>query len=127
MSHFSRIKTKMVDKEFILKALEDLGYKAEEGDLTVGGFGAHKSPVQIKARAKKFGRDIGLRQSGETYEIVADWWGVSGTNQGNFVNQLTQRYAYHATRARLSEQGFDLVSEEVGEQGQVHLVLRRMA
>ncbi len=127
MSHFSRIKTKMVEKEFILKALTDMGYKPETGDLAARGFGGQKAPVEIKVHAGLFGSDIGLRKGADAYEIVADWWGVVGTKQKEFVNQLTQRYAYHATRAKLAEQGFDLVSEEVGAEGKIHLVLRRMA
>jgi len=39
---------------------------------------------------------------------------------------LLQRYAYHAARAKLAEQGVTLVSEEVQEGNRVHLVLRRM-
>jgi hypothetical protein len=39
---------------------------------------------------------------------------------------LTQRYAYHVARAKLAEQGFDLVSEKAQEGEQIHLVLRRL-
>jgi len=127
MSHFSRIKTRMVEKEFIMQALADMGYKPEAGDLAVRGFGGQKTPVEIKVHAGLFGNEIGLRRGAEAYEIVADWWGVVGTKQKDFVNHLTQRYAYHATRAKLAEQGFDLISEEVGAGGKIHLVLRRMA
>ena len=36
MSHFSRIKTQMVEKEYLLLALKDAGYSCEEGEhLTV--------------------------------------------------------------------------------------------
>jgi hypothetical protein len=53
--------------------------------------------------------------------------GIRGIDQERFLQQVTQRYAYHAARAKLDEQGFSLVSEEVQEGERIHLVLRRMA
>ena len=41
--------------------------------------------------------------------------------------RLTQRYAYHVARAKLEAQGFALVTEETQLDGQMHLVLQRMA
>ena len=51
-------------------------------------------------------------------------WSMS---RAQFLQQVSQRYAYHAARAKLEEQGFTLASEEVREDGRIHLVLRRMA
>jgi hypothetical protein len=127
MSHFTRIKTKMVVKEFITQALDDLGYTWEEGDLHLRGFVGERTPVEIKVRKPRRGHEIGLRKSGDSYEIVADWYGVRGVNKAEFQQQLTQRYAYHAARAKLMEQGFDLVSEETEQDGRLHLVLRRVS
>ena len=71
--------------------------------------------------------DIGLRKKENSYEIVADWFGVRGINQKEFTQRLMQRYAYHATRAKLEQQGFNMVEEKVEETGQIRIVLRRMA
>lgn len=125
MSHISKIKTKMMEKDFVIKSIQDLGYDFEVGDLSIKGLGQH-ADVEIKIKIP-FSNDIGLRKSGEAYEIVADWWGVRGIKQNQFANSLMQRYAYHATISKLEEQGFTLVSEEVKEKEQIHLVLRRMA
>ncbi len=127
MSHFTRIKTKMVVKEFITQALDDLGYTWEEGDLHMRGFLGERTRVEIKVRRPKKGYEIGLRKSGDSYEIVADWYDVRGVGKDEFRQQLTQRYAYHAARARLMEQGFELVSEEAEQDGRLHLVLRRVS
>jgi hypothetical protein len=129
MSHFSRIKTQMVEKEYLLLALKDAGYSCEEGEhLHVRGYGGKQTPVDIKVSAKKFlSYAIGFRKNGKTYECIADWWGVRGIKQQQFMQQITQRYAYHAARAKLEAQGFSLVSEEVQEGDQIHLRLRRMA
>lgn len=125
MSHISRIKTQIVEKELLLKALADLGYPVEEGELKLNGFNVAGLPVEIKIPLR-FSYPIGFRRNGETYEIVADWWGVRGIQREAFVNQVLQRYAYHAARAKLEAQGFDLI-EEIQEKGEIRLVLRRMA
>lgn len=122
MSHFSRVKTAMVNQEFILKALQDLEYRYELGQQSVRGFGTQVT-CDIKVLIP-FSYDIGLRLTAEGYEIVADWFGVRGLTKNEFTAKLLQRYAYHASRARLEEQGFALV-EESEEKGQIRLVLRR--
>jgi hypothetical protein len=127
MSHFSRIKTRMVEREHLLAALRDLGHVPEEGKVKARGWGFQRTPVEIKISTGMFGHDIGFVQSKEGYQIVADWMGIKSIKQKEFVQQLQQRYAYHATRAKLKEQGFDLVTEEKQEDGRIHLVLRRMA
>lgn len=124
MSHFTRIKTRMVEQEYLTRALKDLGYACEEGDVKIRGFGGRRTQVQIRVKSR--GYDIGFRKVGGAYEVVADWWGVRGVKQKQFIQQVSQRYAYHATRAKLEEQGFTLVSEEVQDGDRIHLVLRRM-
>jgi hypothetical protein len=116
----------MVEKDLVLKALQDLGFSYQEGDQHVMGFGGQKTAVDIRIPVK-LSYDIGLRKKGGAYEIVADWFGVRGVNQQDFTNKLNQRYAYHATRAKLETQGFDMVEETVEETGQIRIVLRRMA
>ena len=126
MSHFSTIKTQIADKEFALMAIKDLGFTYEEGEQEVKAFGGQKTQVDIRVKLP-MSYDIGLRKRGENYEIVADWFGVRGISQKDFTQRLMQRYAYHAARAKLEQQGFDMVEEKVEETGQIRIVLRRMA
>jgi len=116
----------MVEKDFLIQALKDLGYAYEEGDLEIKGTGGKKAHVAIKINLR-LSLDIGFQKNGDAYEIVADWYGVRGLKKKEFTEKVAQRYAYAATRAKLEEQGFSLVSEEVGEKGKIHLVLRRAA
>jgi hypothetical protein len=125
MSHFSRIKTKFTEKKFLEMAIKDLGFAYEEGEQVVKAFGGQKTPVDIRIKLP-LSYDIGLHRQGDTYTIVADWFGVRGINQKDFTERLTQRYAYHAARAKLEEQGFNMVEEKVEETGQIRIVLRRM-
>lgn len=125
MSHISKIKTRMVDKELILQALTDLGYKTEVGRLKLEGLHNQSFDIDIKV-ISRYGNDIGLRLVDGVYEIVADWWGVMGTNKESFKKDLTQRYAYRVVTSKLEQQGFDLTSEE-NKDGKIHLVLRRVS
>lgn len=126
MSHFTRIKTKMVDRESLIKALQDLGFEPIIQDQKISGFANQKVDVEIKI-SKRFSNDIGFKKVGDSYEIITDWWGVHGIKREVFIPQLVQRYAYHATKSKLEEQGFTLISEETEEKGKIRLVLRRTA
>lgn len=125
MSHFSRLKTQIMEKEYLILALKDLGYQVEEGPLDLRGFGGQSTKVDLRVPLRLSG-DIGFRKTGEHFDIIADWWGVRGVKQKEFADAVAQRYAYHATRAKLEQQGFTLVEEETGEKGQIRMVLRRM-
>ena len=127
MSHFTRMQTQMVEKVYLMQALADLGYTCEEGQVEIRGYGGNRTRVDLRVATKNPGYDIGFRKVGNTYDIVADWWGIRDTKQGLFLQQVLQRYAYHAARVKLEEQGFTLVSEEVQAGERMHLVLRRMA
>ena len=125
MSHFSRIQTQLTDPTFLLQALHELGFTVEQGDLRVDGFMGRQADVQILLKLEN-SYGIGLRYTDGVYEIVADWAGVRGLNQKQFVQQLTQRYAYCASLAKLQAQGFTLVEETRQGDGQIHLVMRRV-
>jgi hypothetical protein len=111
MSQIVRIRrTQMVEKEYLLQALTDLGYAWEEGGQIRG------RQVDIKLK----GREIGFRSVGHSYSML------SRGRAARLVQKVSQRYAYLAARAKLEAQGFTLASE-TREKGQIHLVLRRMA
>lgn len=125
MSHISVIRTQIVERDCLLKALDDLGYPYETGNLKLKGYGGQQTDVEILIR-RPLSADIGLRRNNNSYEIVADWFSVLGIKREEFTQQLLQRYAYHTARTRLEEQGFTLI-EETQEKGQIRLLLRRAA
>jgi hypothetical protein len=126
MSHFTQLQTRMVDPDYLMAACRDLGYQCERGDLEIRGYQGARTAAEIRMRANA-GFDIGFRKRGDSYDMVADWWGIRDVKQEVLLSQLTQRYAYHATRAQLAQQGFDLISETRESDGRLHLVLRRFA
>lgn len=125
MSHFSRIKTQLADKDLLIQALKALGFTPEEGDLLLHGFGGQHTPVEILVKLPQ-SFPIGFRKSGDFFEIIADWSGVRGIQAKEFTQSLLQRYAYLATRQKLEAQGFTLVEEQIASTGEIRLLLRRM-
>ena len=125
MSHISKFKTEWVDAEILTLALRDLGYEVEEGDLTITSLRGEQMNVEIKIRPL-LSSEIGFRKHQGKFEIVADWFGVIGVKRQTLIRQINQRYAYHAARQKLEEQGFYLV-EEKDEAGKIHLLMRRIS
>lgn len=126
MSHFTTLKTQLMVKEYIKKALEDMEMRYEEGDVEIRDYGGNRTRVEIKVPTANPDYAIGFRKQGSVYELVADWWGIKGINQDEFLRRLTQRYAYHATKDQLKQQDFTIVQEEVKEDKTIHITVRRM-
>jgi hypothetical protein len=124
MSHIAKIRSRMVVKDYVLRALDDLGYKYRVGSLTIGGILAPRQKVDIKV-AIGFLKSVGLRKSGQHFTVLANSDTVSRGKLNQFNEQVSQRYSYHAIRDKLEQQGFDLVTEEKQPDGTLNLVLRR--
>jgi len=126
MSHFTTIKTQIVNKIYLKKALDDLQMHYQEGNVEIRGYGGQKTRVEIRVPTSNPQYDLGFRKQKETYELVADWWGIKDINQQEFVQRLSQRYAYHVAKEQLEQQDFTVVEEEVLEDQTIHLTVRRM-
>ena len=135
MSHFTTLRTQIREIDALVKALADVGFKKvevhEPAEHLRGFLGdRRKQTAEVIVRKRYIGpasNDIGFKR-GSTGAFDAI---ISGYDRARYsqpwLNRLTQRYAYHVARARLAEQGFDLVTEETQQDGRIHLVLRRMA
>lgn len=133
MSHFTTIRTKMIDQHHLLAALRDLGFSTVESQTapsTLFGYKGDARPemAEIIIRRKYIGgasNDIGFAKSADgTFQAI-----ISGYDQRKYsqswLQKVQHRYAYHATKAALSNEGFSLVEEEQQQDGTLHLVLRR--
>jgi hypothetical protein len=135
MSHFTTLKTQITDVKALQAALADLGFPTVESHETAQplyGYQGDARPqtAEVIVRRQYLGwlsNDLGFtRNSGGTFDaIISEYDRVKYSQE--WLDRLTQRYAYHATRAKLEEQGFTLASEEQTKDGQIHLVLRRLA
>ena len=143
MSHLSRIKTRIADRDLLVAALGRLGHEVQDGPATIHGMLGQKREVELVVRlgAGWRGLDVGFARGADgAYEMVADWAssGVSGSGLRKELEQaqaeieqlqreVKRQYALAATREKLTAQGFEVVEEESQSDGQVRLLLRRMA
>lgn len=124
MSHFTKVKTKIVDLLYLKRALEDMDLEYEEGKVKIRGYMGRKMTVDLRVRTPE-GYDIGFLKSGDTYEVVADWDMVRTFSQESFVKDITRNYAYHVVKDQLEIQDYKMVEER--RQGQaVSLTMRRI-
>ncbi len=128
MSHFTTVKTKIKDLQCLKQALKDLNYTYEEAEegVKVRGYLNQLETADLCIKASKT-YDIGVRATVDGYELLADWWGVEttrGVTEEEFVNQLTQRYAYHKVIKEVKVRGFSIEAEEE-EQNSIQLTVRK--
>lgn len=135
MSHFTILKTQIVDIDALVKALADLGFmQVEVHPIAQGLYGyqgdLRPETAEVIIRREFIGpasNDIGFKRTpGGSFDAIISEYDRREYSQ-EWLNRLLQRYAYHAARAKLEAQGFDLVAEETEEDGRIHLVLRRSA
>lgn len=127
MSHFSQIKTKIRNLQSLQAALTDLGTEWKSGPYEVRGYQGQVQLADVVIEQDN-GYDVGFRQNPDTkeYELVADlqYWQQPLTVDG-FLNQITQRYAYHTVVNETSSQGFQVSEQQVNEDGSIRLVVQR--
>ncbi|MBD2084474.1 DUF1257 domain-containing protein [Trichocoleus sp. ST-U3] len=125
MSHFSNIKTQIRNLVSLEAALTDLGIDWKSGPQTVRGYRGQTLTADV-AIEQKNGYDIGFRWNGQEYELVADlqYWQQTGSVE-RFLNQVTQRYAYHTVVKESAMQGFQVAEQKQNEDGSIRLVVQR--
>ncbi len=129
MSHFSTVDTQMKDLECILEAIKDLGYTYTQNEqgVNVRGYNQQleKADISIKVSGKY---DVGIRINANGCELLADWYGVEatrGVNEQEFVNQLTQRYAYHKVLKEVKKKGYTLDMNETTNDNVIKLTVHK--
>jgi len=125
LSHFTKIKTAITDVTCLKRALDTLQFSYSEGQGVVKGWMGNTETAGLVVHANDR-YDIGFRTNAETYEIVADWWGVehsSSIRQQTFADQVMQQYAYHKTVQELEERGLSIVQQTVTAEHVIELTV----
>ena len=130
MSHFSRIRTTFRRREALIQCMQESGYTVETDTTITGYHGQHNVDIAVK----KSGRYcLGFVENPEgTYDMVADWWGISGKGEKKIAEELNHQaetiqkeYAKKIVLEQTAADGFDLVSETEENDGTVRIVVRR--
>lgn len=129
MSHFSQIRTKIRNLSSLKAALTDLGVDWKQGPSPVRGYQGLTETAEVVIEQPN-GFDVGFRLNPETqeYELVADlqYWQQPLSVDG-FVNQISQRYAFHTVLEATSNEGFQVAEQQTTEDGAIRLVVQRWA
>ena len=126
MSHISRVKTELKDLAFIMKALDDLGLKYEQGeDLEVPEV---IGPIELVIHLPRSRHPIALvRNKDNSFSFEGEQSVMRMAADQELLQKINQRYAYHVIKDKLFQQGFHLETESQGAQDSIHLTLRRNA
>lgn len=134
MSHFTVVQTQLVDQDALVTALADLGFsRVERHETPQALFGyegdRRAESAEVIIRREHVGpssNDIGFKRlaSGHYQAIISEYDRAESYGQ-DWLDQLTQRYAYHVVVDRMKAQGFKLVTQESRQDGQLKLTLQR--
>lgn len=135
MSHFSRIKTKITNKEYLKEALKKLDYAVRENTVCTG-YQGNTVNADIVIDLPDTNYNLAFVNNGNSYDLVADWYGIKGMNSSVVIseinkeieiieNKIKQEYAYSTTIEKLAEQGFS-IDEEARENGEIRIKLSRI-
>lgn len=132
MSHFTKVKTEIKDREMLKNALKHLGWNYEEGNFKITQYGT-TSKAEIK-----FSNALGLSQETDgTWTMVGDPYHHHGTdglnryynNQKKFTEDLGTAYAVCEAKEKLSAEGFECTDNDkgvVGRDGKIRMTFQKL-
>lgn len=130
MSHYSRVKTQFRHREALIACLHNLGYEVATDTVIRGHNGEHEVDIAVK-KAKGYGIGF-VRNPDGTYDMLADWWGVAGSDERKMAQELQQQagtiqkeYAKKMVLEQAARDGFAIVSQTEQEDGTLRIVVRR--
>jgi hypothetical protein len=130
MSHYSRVKTQFRHREALIACLKNLGYAVETDTVIQGHHGEHTVDIAVR-KAKGYGVGFVKGPDG-TYDMVADWWGVAGTDERKITQELQaqagtiqKEYAKRMVIEQAAIDGFEVVSQTEEPDGTLRIVVRR--
>jgi hypothetical protein len=130
VSHFSRVKTRIKNREILIQCLQEMGYTVQHGGSLKGYRGERLVDLAIQLE-KGYGVGFALNAEG-SYDIVADWWGVKDGRKHRLITdlekkvcQIQQEYALKTVLEQTHQQGYSVVDKQVEKDGRIRIVLRR--
>ncbi|GHG98857.1 DUF1257 domain-containing protein [Streptomyces lanatus] len=133
MSHFTRVRTALHDPELLVLALATLGFTAVETHATpqtLYGYRGDARPerAEVIIRRAHIGRasnDIGFRRRDDgTFEAVISEYDRSRYDH-RWLTRLARAYGHTAALRYAEENGYEVDSDVLEEDGRRRLVLRR--
>ena len=125
MSHFSHIKTRIQNLEYLEKALNKLQITCQKKEQEIIGYKKEKFNVSLSIPQPN-GYDIGFNWNGSEYELVADlsFWQQQWSLE-TFIDRVSQAYASETILNESTKQGFQTVNQKNNLDGSVTVILER--
>ena len=125
MSHFSHIKTRIQNLEYLEKALIKLQVNCQKQQQEIVGYKNETFKVNLSIPQPN-GYDIGFNWNGSEYELVADlsFWQQQWSLE-TFIDKVSQAYASETILNESTKQGFQAINQKNNIDGSVTLVLER--
>ena len=120
MSHFSTIKTKFKDEDFLLKALRVLKYPAYIDQRLVNPVNHVHEEVEVQIAV---GNKIGFKWNGDEYELVAelDAWDLDVPVQ-RFIDKISQKYAEEIVLDTIGKLGYEVEDKKTTVDNKIELI-----
>nr|YP_009296077.1 hypothetical protein Schiz_129 [Schizymenia dubyi]AOM65012.1 hypothetical protein Schiz_129 [Schizymenia dubyi] len=125
MSHFSRIKTTIRNKNILKSTLNNLGFNCIAYKQLIKDANGNKQYVDIVARKDNLDL-LGFIWNGKEYSIVTDlyFWNNNKSIE-SFIEVMLQQYALNSVTAASIEEGFQTVRQETTNDGSIKVTLQR--
>tara|TARA_B100001113_G_scaffold217084_1_gene178071 strand:- start:863 stop:1240 length:378 start_codon:yes stop_codon:yes gene_type:complete len=120
MSHFSTIKTKFKDEDFLLKALRVLKYPAYIDQRLVNPVNHVHEEVEVQIAV---GNKIGFKWNGDEYELIAelDAWDLDVPVQ-RFIDKISQKYAEEIVLDTIGKLGYEVEDKKTTVDNKIELI-----
>jgi hypothetical protein len=135
MSHFTRVRTTLRDRDTLAAALRATGYpvvEVHDNPQLLHGWGSQTARAEVVVRRAHVpgGSAMGdfgfARQPDGLFTVVIDSMDERRNGPG-WLPKLTQAYGHAAALKYAQEHGYDVVTDEVEGDGTRRLTLRRYA
>tara|TARA_B100000287_G_C20319087_1_gene657067 strand:+ start:333 stop:710 length:378 start_codon:yes stop_codon:yes gene_type:complete len=124
MSHFSTIKTKLKDKDVLIKALNTLNYAVQENVLLENPSDHQHEQWQVEVAVTRY---VGFRRAKDgTLHLVAelDAWEEPFPIE-RFLQKVNQAYAREMVVETVQQKGYSVVSEQKSVDNTIELVVEK--
>lgn len=127
MSHITKVKTRLKDKQILCETLKKIGYHLHEGGVIISAYRSRQRQ-KVEMVAEKNGKRLGFRRSvsdDNCYEILADWETQKGGRE-EIVNEIFQIYSSEKVIKTARLKGYSLMQNRTNRNGQIEITLRKV-
>ena len=127
MSHFTTVKTEILDLDVLKRTISDLGFSMKENDWHIGHDGQMEQ-IDLSVRIAPQS-DLLFKKEvlGKGYVITAVGQTPEPVKSRRIIQMIQQEYAYRKVLHETRKRGFSLVQEERVKAGVIKLILKKVA